>query len=105
MEIVPPGNNQSLLQLPTRNLIVGGMIKPVITREEARERIATNVERLRGSMSQNELARRSGVAQSRISLLCKGELLPNPADLANVAEALGTTIDGLMEPVFHAAGK
>lgn len=47
-------------------------------------------------ITQNELARRSEVAHSRLSLLIRGELLPNPADLWNVAEALGTTLDGLM---------
>lgn len=76
-------------------------MKPVITRDQARQRISAHVEILMSEkdMSQSELARLSGVAQSRISLLCKGELLPNPADLWNVAEALGTTLDGLMAPI------
>lgn len=70
----------------------------VITREQARERIAENVSRLmaENGITQNELARRSEVAHSRLSLLIRGDLLPNPADLWNVAEALGTTLDGLM---------
>jgi transcriptional regulator with XRE-family HTH domain len=72
-----------------------------MTREEARTRISGHVDLLmtEKNVSQSELARMSGVAQSRISLLCKGELLPNPADLWNVAEALGTTLDGLMAPL------
>jgi len=76
-------------------------MKPVITREQARQRISSHVEMLmtEKGISQSELSRLSGVAQSRISLLCKGELLPNPADLWNVAEALGTTLDGLMQPI------
>lgn len=70
----------------------------VITRDEARKRIAANVSRLMNTrgISQNELARLSEVAHSRLSLLIRGELLPNPADLWNVAEALGTTLDGIM---------
>lgn len=70
----------------------------MITREQARERIAENVSRLmaENGITQNELARRSEVAHSRLSLLIRGDLLPNPADLWNVAEALGTTLDGLM---------
>lgn len=70
----------------------------MITRDEARTRIAANVSRLMeaNGITQNELARRSEVAHSRLSLLIRGELLPNPADLWNVAEALGTTLDGLM---------
>ena len=70
----------------------------MITRDEARTRIAANVSRLmeQNGISQNELARRSEVAHSRLSLLIRGDLLPNPADLWNVAEALGTTLDGLM---------
>ncbi len=70
----------------------------MITREDARHRIAANVSRLiaENGISQNELSRRSEVAHSRLSLLIRGELLPNPADLWNVAEALGTTLDGLM---------
>lgn len=76
-------------------------MKNVITREQARERISGHVVILLAekNMTQNELARRSDVAHSRISLLCKGELLPNPADLWNVAEALGTTLDGLLQPL------
>jgi transcriptional regulator with XRE-family HTH domain len=81
-------------------------MKPVITREEARHRISSHVELLmtEKAISQSELSRLSGVAQSRISLLCKGELLPNPADLWNVAEALGTTLDGLMQPIPELSG-
>ena len=73
----------------------------MITRDEARERISGHVDILmnQSGVSQNELSRRSGVAQSRISLLRKGELLPNPADLWNVAEALGVTLDDLMAPL------
>jgi len=75
----------------------------VITRDEARSRIADNVARLMlaNGISQNELARRSEVAHSRLSLLLRGELLPNPADLWNVAEALGTTLDGIMTEPDH----
>ena len=78
----------------------------MITREEARERISGHVVLLleKHGMSQSDLARRSEVASPRITLLCRGELLPNPADLWNVAEALGTTLDGLMRPLPALAG-
>lgn len=80
-------------------------MQTVITRDEARQRIAANVSRLLAEqgMTQNELARRSDVAHSRLSLLIRGDLLPNPADLWNVAEALGTTLDGLMGPTTESA--
>ena len=76
-------------------------MKPVITKNEARERIAghVNIRLEQHEMSQSELSRRSMVSHPRITLLCRGELLPNPADLWNVAEALGTTLDGLLEPL------
>ena len=73
----------------------------MITRDEARKRIAGNVMLLMDakSISRSELSELSGVAHPRITLLVRGELLPNPADLWNVAEALGTTLDGLMKPL------
>lgn len=73
----------------------------MITRDEARKRIAGNVLLLMETknISRSELSDRSGVAHPRITLLVRGELLPNPADLWNVAEALGTTLDGLMTPL------
>lgn len=78
----------------------------MISRDEARQRISHHVSALMAAkeISQNELARRSGVAQSRISLLVVGELLPNPADLWNVAESLGTTLDGLMAEIPELSG-
>ena len=82
------------------------MIAPVITKEEAKRLISTNVDRLmhEQGIGQRELSRLSGMDQPRISLLVKGKLLPNPADLANVAEALGTTTDGLL-PVGLSASR
>ncbi|MBL8815998.1 MAG: helix-turn-helix transcriptional regulator [Planctomyces sp.] len=79
----------------------------MITRDEARTRIAAHVTRLmaENNISQIELARMSCVAHQRLSLLIRGELLPNPADLWNVAEALGTTLDGLLSPVDGSASK
>lgn len=80
-------------------------MKTVISRDEARRRIAGNVLSLLESkgMSRSDLAERAQVAHPRITLLCRGELLPNPADLWNVAEALGTTLDGLMKPLKQMA--
>lgn len=73
----------------------------MITRDEARKRIAGNVLLLMDEkgLNRSDLSERSGVAHPRITLLVRGELLPNPADLWNVAEALGTTLDGLMKPL------
>lgn len=73
----------------------------MMTKEDAREFISHNLVRLMADtdIGQRELSRKSGMDQARISLLCRGLLLPNPADLANLAEALGTTTDGLLKPV------
>lgn len=89
-----------MLQIPAQ-IPIHAKMKPMITRDEARMRISGHIDMLMTEkrVSQSELARMSGVAQSRISLLRSGELLPNPADLWNVAEALGTTLDGLMSPI------
>ncbi len=77
----------------------------MMTKEDARENISQNVCRLMAETAtgQRELSRKSGMDQARISLLCRGLLLPNPADLSNLAEALGTTTDGLLKPVPVAA--
>lgn len=71
----------------------------MITKDEAREFIAANVCRLMDEtgLGQRELSRRSGMDQPRISLLVRGRLLPNPADLSNLAEALGVTPNDLLE--------
>lgn len=73
----------------------------MMTKDDARDFISQNVCRLMAekNVGQRELSRTSGMDQARISLLCRGLLLPNPADLANLAEALGTTTDGLLKPV------
>jgi transcriptional regulator with XRE-family HTH domain len=80
-------------------------MQTVITRDEARKRIAGNVLLLMDEkgLNRSDLSDRSGVAHPRITLLVRGELLPNPADLWNVAEALGTTLDGLMKPLAEMA--
>jgi transcriptional regulator with XRE-family HTH domain len=77
------------------------MNAPMMTKEDARDFISHNVCRLMSEtgLSQRELSRLSGMDQARISLLVRGLILPNPADLANLAEALGTTTDGLLRPV------
>ena len=77
------------------------MTTHMMTKEDAREFISHNLLRLMSEteIGQRELSRKSGMDQARISLLCRGLLLPNPADLANLAEALGTTTDGLLKPV------
>ena len=76
-------------------------MKQVITKDEARERIAGHVNLLleEHEMTQSDLSRLSNVSHPRITLLCRAELLPNPADLWNIAESLGTTLDGLLEPL------
>lgn len=87
-----------LIASVSKNYYSSGM-KPMITKEEARQRIAGHVNLLleRKGITGTELARRSGVAQPRIVLLRRAELLPNPADLWNIAEALGTTANGLLK--------
>ncbi len=73
----------------------------MITKAEARKRIAANVRRIRTQrgLTQVELATASQIEQSTISRLERGHVLPNAADLANLAEALDSTTEALMRPV------
>ena len=67
-------------------------------KNEARQNIADNVKRLMElyGLSQSELGRKAGVKQVFISRLIDQVMIPNAIDLANVADALGTTSDALM---------
>jgi transcriptional regulator with XRE-family HTH domain len=65
---------------------------------EARQAIAQNVADLMHlhGLTQTSLAQRAGVKQVFISRLLGRVMIPNAIDLANVADALGTTSDALM---------
>lgn len=67
-------------------------------KNEAKANIAQNVRRLMDlyGWSQSELGRVAQVKQVFISRLLDEVMIPNAVDLANVAEALGTTSDALM---------
>jgi len=69
----------------------------MLTKEEARNRLAINVRRVRQrlGLTQMDLARVSGVPQAAISRLERAEGLLNSADLHNIAEALETSMDAL----------
>lgn len=71
----------------------------MIDKPSARIRLASNVLRIRKAMglTQVQMADRSGVPQGTISRLEKGLVLPNPADLYNLAECLNTSIDVLLK--------
>lgn len=56
-----------------------------------------------GNMTQSELALRANVKQVFVSRLVRGIALPNVADIANIAEALGTTVDALIQNPEEAA--
>ena len=79
------------------NLYKAGM-QTMIQKDDARQAIAENIERLMTAFgwSQTELARQAGVKQVFVSRLLDQVMLPNAVDLANVAEALGTSSDALM---------
>ena len=65
---------------------------------EARKAISQNVADLMHlhGLTQTSLARLAGVKQVFISRLLSCVMTPNAIDLANVADALGTTSDALM---------
>ena len=72
----------------------------VITDEEAKENLATNLGRLmenRG-MTQTELARITGQPVMTISRACRGQNVPRATVLSRVAEALDVSIDRLLGP-------
>ena len=73
----------------------------MITKEEAKERLKHNVRRLRLmlGLTQVELAELASVEQGTISKLESGSVLPNVADMANIAEALNSTSEVLLKPV------
>lgn len=76
----------------------------MITKEEAKERLKVNVRKIRQmlGMTQVDLAELAGVEQGTISKLESGSVLPNVADMANIAEALNTTSEVLLKPVVPA---
>jgi transcriptional regulator with XRE-family HTH domain len=80
-------------------------MKTMITKAEARVRVAANVKRIRvqRGITQVELAALAQIEQPTISRLERGHVLPNAADLANLAEALDSTTEALMRPVPEAA--
>jgi len=73
----------------------------MIQKTEARKRLSHNVRRIRKALglTQVQLSDRSGMKQSTISALEQGMVLPNPADLFNLAEALNSSIDVLLREV------
>ena len=75
------------------------MSSTVITDEQAKKHIAANLARLlkMQKISQSELARRTGEARMTIWRLCRGLNVPTAGVLARIAEALGTSLDSLLE--------
>lgn len=62
------------------------------------EKLAKNIERLRTErqMTQEELAKRVGVSQAAIAQFEAGTKIPRLYVTNNIANALGTTIDELV---------
>lgn len=71
-----------------------------MTEDQARRHLAANVQRLLASrgLTQSELARRTGDAQTTISRVVRAENVANLSLAARIAEALETTIDYLIAP-------
>lgn len=63
------------------------------------EIFAENIKKFREKckISQEELARRTGISQSAISLYEKGEITPKIAIADKLANALGVTIEQLLK--------
>ena len=70
----------------------------MLTDDEVRENLSANLSRLLADrrMSQSELARRTGVTQANISLICLGKHVSGVGVLSRIAEALDTSIDLLI---------
>ncbi|WP_034631179.1 helix-turn-helix domain-containing protein [Desulfotruncus alcoholivorax] len=59
--------------------------------------LAQRLTRLRGDMSQSELARRARIPQSAISEIEAGKRIPRTDTLQKLANALGVKITDLLE--------
>lgn len=69
----------------------------MINDDQAREYVAANVARLRGDRSRYWLAKAVGTGTISISRIERGEHLPGAGLLSRLAEALGVSIDTLLE--------
>lgn len=67
-----------------------------VTDEQAKAFIAANVRELRGERSRNWLAREVGTYPINITRIESKENMPGAGLLTRLAEALGTTVDGLL---------
>lgn len=77
----------------------------MISDEETKRRIAANVARLlheRG-MCQADLVEKTGESSARVSMMARGLKLPSAAFLARVAEALNTSTDDILSPIYERA--
>lgn len=70
----------------------------MISKERLKLNISENLARLMhaSGLSQSELGRVSQTSQVLIYRLLNQVLVPNAQDLANIAEALGVTVDALI---------
>lgn len=68
----------------------------MIDDSDALQNIAANVSRLRGKRSKSWLAREVGTYAINISRIESGENMPGAGLLCRVAEALDTTMEGLL---------
>lgn len=74
----------------------------MLTDEQAKRNIAANVTRLQGDLSYGELARRCSLKNDRIypsaiQRIARGENMPGAGLLARLAEALGASVDELLD--------
>ena len=53
------------------------------------------IKRLKQRMSQWDMANKTGISQSRISLIENNHVVPRPEELAQIAGVLGVSVDEL----------
>ena len=73
----------------------------MIERDEARQRVAHHVRRIRRllGLTQPQLAAAASVSQRMISDIETGQSVPDMINAANIAEALNTTTEALLRPI------
>lgn len=71
-----------------------------VTDDEAKTTLSANVVRLMGERGwrQIDLANATGENEMTISNVCRGKHAPRAGLLQRIAEALGVSIDALLEP-------
>lgn len=76
-----------------------------VSDQEALEHIAANVLRLRGERSQYWLAKEVGSYPANIARIEKGETMPGAGLLSRLAEALGVSVQTLLDPPPKSKGR